>query len=155
MTSDARIEFREVTAENREAVLGLRVSESQEHFVASNATSIAEAQDHPEAWVRAIYADEEPVGFLWLHDENLRPEPRQKDFYFLWRLMIDARYQKLGFGRRAVELLISHLRTRPHARTLLTSCHPGEGSPEGFYLGLGFSRTGREIEGELELSLSL
>jgi len=34
-----------------------------------------------------------------LHDENLRDEVRQNDYYFLWRLMIDKRYQKFGFGR--------------------------------------------------------
>ena len=140
---------------NLQAVLDLRVSDSQLRYVASNAKSIAEAYFHPEAWFRAIFADEVPVGFLMLHDENLRPQPRQADLYFLWRLMVDARYQKLGFGRRAVELLIAHVRDRPNAHTLLTSCHRGEGSPEGFYRRLGFRPTGRHLGEEVELALSL
>lgn len=152
---DSTVELREVTAENLQAVLALRVGDAQTSFVASNAKSIAEAHFHPEAWFRAIFADQEPVGFLMLHDENLRPEPRQADFYFLWRLMIDARYQRLGFGRRALELLVAHVRGRPNAHTLLTSCHRGEGSPEGFYRSLGFHPTGRDLGEELELALAL
>lgn len=155
VTSGSRVELREVTAESLQAILDLRVSESQERYVASNAKSIAEAHFHPEAWFRAIYADELPVGFLMLHDENLRPRPRQTDLYFLWRLMVDARYQKLGFGRRAVDLLIAHVLGRPNAHTLRTSCHRGEGSPEGFYRRLGFRPTGRDLEGEVELVLGL
>jgi diamine N-acetyltransferase len=149
------VTLREVTADNLQAVLALDVSEDQRPFVASDAKSIAEAHFHPEAWFRAICADQTPVGFLMLHDENLRPEPRQRDFYFLWRLMIDASFQRMGFGRRALELLLAHVRTRPHAHTLLTSFRRGEGSPEGFYLGLGFCPTGKESHGEIELSLTL
>jgi len=44
-----------------------------------------------------------------LHDENLRDEVRQNDYYFLWRLRIDRRYQKCGFGRRAIQLLVEHV----------------------------------------------
>jgi diamine N-acetyltransferase len=155
VSRDSRVELREVTAENLQAVLNLRVSDSQQRYVASNAKSIAEAHFHPEAWFRAIFAGEVPVGFLMLHDENLRSQPRQEDFYFLWRLMVDAGYQKLGFGRRAVEILIAHVRGRPNAHRLLTSCHPGEGSPEGFYHRLGFRPTGRDLGEEVELALCL
>lgn len=155
VTRGSRVELREVTAESLQAILDLCVSEPQEHYVASNAKSIAEAHFHPEAWFRAIYADDVPVGFLMLHDENLRPQPRQTDFYFLWRLMVDARYQKLGFGRRAVGLLVAHVQSRPNAHTLHTSCHRGEGSPEGFYRRLGFRPTGRDLDGEAEFVLSL
>jgi diamine N-acetyltransferase len=69
--------------------------------------------------------------------------------------MIDASFQRMGFGRTAVELLLAHLRTRPHAHTLLTSFRCGEGSPEGFYLRLGFRPTGEESHGEIELSRKL
>ena len=155
VSQDSLVTLSEVTAENLRPVLALEVAQSQRKFIASNAISIAEAHFHPEAWFRAIYADETPVGFLMLHDENLLPEPRQPDFYYLWRLMIDARHQGLGFGRRAVENLVTHVRSRPSANTLLTSFHSGEGSPEGFYLKLGFQPTGRMVEGEHELALRL
>ena len=152
---DSKVTLREVTADTLGAVLALEVFDPQRSFVASNAKSIAQAHFHKEAWFRAIYADEVPVGFVMLHDENLRDEVRQNDYYFLWRLMIDRRYQKLGFGRRAMQLLIEHVKQRPNAKTLLSSFRSGRNSPEGFYAKLGFKRTGNEHAGEIEIGLDL
>ena len=123
--------------------------------MASNAKSIAQAHFHPEAWFRAIYEAERPAGFLMLHDEHLRDEPRERGYYFLWRLMVDEDLQGRGIGRDAVALLLEHVRTRPFAEQLLTSCHPGPGSPEGFYRRLGFVPTGRVEDDEVELALRL
>ena len=134
------VNLREVTRENLRAVLRLKVAPEQEHFVASNAISIAQAHFYPEvAWFRAIYADETPVGFMMLSDDATKPR------YFLWRLMIDARYQKFGFAAKAMELLFEYVRTRPGAKEILVSCVPGEDGPSGFYEKLGFTPTG-EIE---------
>ena len=131
------VSLREVTRENLRAILRLKVAPEQEQFVASNAISIAEAHFYPEvAWFRAIYADETPVGFMMLSDDAARPR------YFLWRLMIDARYQKFGFAAKAMELLLDYVRTRPGAKEIFLSCVPGEGSPSGFYEKLGFALTG-------------
>jgi len=145
------VSLREVTSENLDAVLALSVAPEQQTYVASNAKSIAQAHFHPEAWFRAIYAGDKPSGFLMLHDENLRPEPRRDDYYFLWRLMVDQAFQGRGIGRRALELLAVHVRARPRARVLLTSCLPGPATPEPFYSACGFRRTGRVEDGEIEL----
>jgi diamine N-acetyltransferase len=156
MTEDvSKITLREVTPDNLGAVMALDVFDDQRDFVASNARSIEQAQSHSEAWLRAIYAGDTPVGFVMLHDENLRDEIRQKDYYFLWRLMIDRRYQKRRFGRRAMELLVEHVKKRPHATMLMSSFRPGANSPEGFYAKLGFERTGNEHDGEIEIRLRL
>ncbi len=80
--------LREISAETLAAILELEVSPEQTPYVATNAKSIAEAHFHPEAWFRAIYAGSTPVGFLMLHDENMSPNPRQTDYYFLWRFMV-------------------------------------------------------------------
>jgi diamine N-acetyltransferase len=45
-----------------------------------------------------------------------------------------------------MELLIEYVKTLPKATEFLTSCVPGDGSPEGFYEKLGFARTG-EMDG--------
>jgi len=152
---DSVVTLREVTADNLGAILALEVFDKQRDFVASNARSIAQAHFHQEAWFRAIYADDVPVGFVMLHDENLRDEIRQNDYYFLWRLMIDKRYQKSGFGRRAIQLLVEHVKKRPNAKTLLSSFRDGPDGPEAFYAKLGFERTGNEHDGEIEIRLRL
>ncbi len=149
-SSQATVSLREVTAETVRAVCNLQVAEHQRHFVAPNAISIAEAYFEQEnAWFRAIYADETPVGFLMLDDDPANAE------YNLWRFMIDERYQGLGYGRAALELLIAHARTRPGATELFTSCVPGEGSPCPFYERMGFVYTGAVDDGELVMRLAL
>lgn len=146
----APVTLREVTKESLRDVLALRVAPDQERFVASNAVSIAQAHFHPEvAWFRAIYADDTPVGFLMLHDEPATAT------YYLWRFMIDHRFQQLGFGRRALELLLDHVRGRPRATALALSYVPGDGSPAPFYERLGFARTGEEDDGELVMRIEL
>jgi diamine N-acetyltransferase len=136
ITSNSIVSLREVTAETVRLICRLDVSEEQKHFVAPNSVSIAQAYFEPKAWFRAIYADETPVGFVMLYDDPQGPE------YFLWRYMIDTRYQKLGFGKRSMDLLIAYVRTRPEARELRLSCHPGEDGPEPFYRHYGFTHTG-------------
>jgi diamine N-acetyltransferase len=146
---DSEVALREVTRENLGAVLRLEVAESQRGFVANNAVSIAQAHYHENAWFRAIYAGEEPVGFVMLSVEPEKPE------YWVWRLMIAAPHQGMGFGRWAMGLVVDHVRTLPGARELLLSHVPGEGHPGPFYESLGFEYTGAEEDGELVMRLPL
>jgi diamine N-acetyltransferase len=69
--------------------------------------------------------------------------------------MIDARYQKMGFGKRAMDLLLAYVRTRPGASELTLSCHPGEDGPEPFYRKYGFALTGRMLGNEAEMRIDL
>ena len=149
------VTLREITRDNIREVLALHVGPQQKPFVASNANSVAEAHVYQEAWVKAIYADETPVGLVMLHDENLKDEPVIRHYYFLWRLMICAEQQGNGFGRRAVELVIEQVKSNPDATDLFVSYVPGDGSPEGFYMKLGFEHTGKKVGEELEMRLRL
>jgi diamine N-acetyltransferase len=151
MQTDVVVTLQEVNRENLKEILDLKVTSEQENFIASNAVSIAEAHFYPEvSWFRAIYAGETPVGFVLLDDDPA------KSFYALWRFMIDARFQRNGFGKRALELAIEYVKTRPGAKVLLTSCVLGEGSPEKFYKKMGFIPTGETDEdGEVIMQYKL
>ena len=148
-TRDSVISLREVTADTVRAVCGLKVRPDQERFVATNAVSIAQAHFNQNAWFRAIYADETPVGFVMVEVDS------EKQEYFLWRYMIDGRYQRMGFGRRALLEVIQYIRTRPGATEFFTSYVPGEGSPREFYAGVGFEETGEVDDGENVMRLLL
>jgi diamine N-acetyltransferase len=148
-TARSEVTLSEITAETVRAVCRLAVRDEQQGFVAPNAVSIAQAHFSEHAWFRAIMAGDTPVGFVMLHDEPEKP------VYFLWRFMIDARYQGLGFGRRGLERLVQHVRTRPGAVELLTSVVQAPGGPQGFYESLGFELTGDYEEGEAVLRLDL
>ncbi|MFN8466100.1 MAG: GNAT family N-acetyltransferase [Caldilineaceae bacterium] len=149
VTPESNVSLRPVTAENVYDVMRLRVTKEQEQFVADNARSLAEAAYNQYAWPRAIYADETPVGFLMLYDDPHTPE------YFLWRLMVDHRYQRMGFARRALEQVVDYVAGRPNATTLGVSYVPGEGSPQPFYAALGFSETGEVADEEQVMRLDV
>jgi diamine N-acetyltransferase len=145
----SKVTLREITADTVRVICDLSVRDDQRQFVASNAVSIAQAYFEKRAWFRAIYADDTPAGFIMLYDDPDKPE------YFLWRLMIDHRYQGMGFGRQAMAILVERVKERPNATELMTSIHDAEGSPQGFYERLGFSLTGEYEEGEALMRLPL
>lgn len=160
LSKQSTVTLREITKETVRQVSLLDVGPGQEGLVAPNAFSIAQAYFHQEAWFRAVYADEVPVGFAMLEDwsqvTGCEPELYAGAPYVaLWRFMIDHRFQKLGFGAQAMRLLIVHARTRPGAKTMLLSFVPKANNPEGFYARFGFVRTGEEDDGELVMKLAL
>ena len=137
---DEDVLLREVTADTVRAICELEVAPEQRGYVAPNAVSIAQAHFSPEAWFRAVYAGEVPVGFVMLSVDT------EAERYYLWRFMIASRYQGRGYGRRALDLIVEHVRSLPGAQELVSSFVPGEAGPRDFYLGYGFEETG-EIEG--------
>jgi diamine N-acetyltransferase len=143
----ARVELREITQDSLGAVLDLAVEPEQAAYVAPNARSIAEAYFEPRAWFRAVYADDDPVGFVML----FRDPPKD---WWVWRFMIDAKYQGKGYGRRALELVVDEARL-DGAGEIKVSYHPGEHSPHAFYTRFGFVNTGEVEESEIVMRLSL
>ena len=148
--SGPNVTLREITKDTVRTIVKLKVAPGQERFVANNGMSIAEAHYSPEvAWFRAIYVDDRPAGFVMLSDDSV------KKVYYLWRLMIDERFQRMGIGQRALKLVMDYVRTRPGATHLLTSVVPGEGTPGPFYEKLGFTYTGEVDDDELVMTCKL
>lgn len=129
----------------------LRTHKSQERFVATMAETFVDAL-FPEIidgapvvpWMRGVFADEEPVGFvmLALRTEH-HPEP------YLWRLLIDRLHQKRGIGQWVLALVADECR-KMGDKSLVTSWSEGKGSPRPFYLANGFEPTGNLVDGETE-----
>ena len=149
----------EITGETVREVTALQLAPSQRAFVSDNATSIAEAYFEKGAWVRAIHADKTPVGFVMLFDSSLpgaKPlaDGKASDIW-LWRYMIAEPFQRLGLGRKALDLVVAQARSRPGMTDLLASYVPGPGCPRGFYLKYGFRETGRTCNNGRENEISL
>jgi diamine N-acetyltransferase len=86
------------------------------------------------------------------------PQPMDDDLvgpYYLWKLLIDQRWQRRGYGAATLDAVVGYLRTRPGAGVLSTSFADGPGSPRGFYLGYGFTDTGQIMWDENVLALDL
>jgi diamine N-acetyltransferase len=147
------VTLREVTRKNLYVLWKLDAGDGGKQ-VASNIKSMAEAAVHGEAWPRAIYDGDTPVGFLMLYDPSLVPDPEEPDYY-LWRLMVDQAHQGRGIGQAAMRLLIAHVRTRPSAKELVTSIVEPAPQLLAFYGGFGFVATDEIKDEERVLRLRL
>ena len=151
------VTLREITDRNRAAVLALRLPPEQQRFVGSVQDALDEAADYPHAnpWYRAVYAGEEPVGFVML-SWNVPPQPPEiHGPWFLWKLLVDRRFQGRGYGAEVVRQVADLVRAEG-ATELLTSYVPEDGGPAGFYRRLGFTPTGEiDADGEPIVRLPL
>ena len=149
------VSLRPINESNREAVEALEVAPDQQQFVSNAADSIREAAKEPDgrALYWAIYADGTPVVFVMISDDVGGP-----DYFpqYLWKLFIDQRYQRRGYGTATLDLVAEYFRRRPEVEIMRTSAGQGKGSPIGFYEHYGFERTGDIVfDNEVLLQLKL
>ena len=137
------LEFRSIDSNNFRDVLALSIEESQMHFVATNAYSLAQAKAQPECVPMALYDGETLVGFLMY---GMDVDDRE---YWLYRLMIDRRFQSRGYGRKALCQLLTRLQGDPAHRELYLSCNPENAWGRILYESMGFRPDGRTIHGEM------
>src|SRR6266508_5907444 len=101
------IVLRPVTRENWEEAAGLQVREDQTDFITPNVWSIAASKFYDALQPMAIYDNVTMAGFLMFgRDAN-------DGKFWLYRFMIDRRFQGRGYGRAALSRLIDLLRHTP------------------------------------------
>ncbi|HYO41677.1 MAG TPA: GNAT family N-acetyltransferase [Candidatus Limnocylindrales bacterium] len=144
--TDTSIRLEPITEANVKAVFELKVAPGQEAFVASNAWSLAQAFAEADiAWPRAVVSGGEVVGFLMLEIDPAEEHGRP---FWLWRLMVGAPFQRLGYGSAALALGIEEVRRRGGTE-LWTSWVEAEAGPGPFYTARGFEPTGEIDDGEV------
>lgn len=130
------VELKEITKDNFDEVLDLKVSEQQKHFVSSVAYSLAQAYIFKTAFPFAIYADKKAVGFVMLGYYEAKKE------YTLWKFLIDEQHQNKGYGRKALQLAIEYLRENLGVSEIYTGVSLGNEIAKKLYISVGFSVTG-------------
>ncbi len=156
------IHLEKIDATNLWDVIDLRVAKAQKTFVAPNDISVLQAYTTTgtgcTAFPFAIFNDRRPVGFLMvgyneaamydLYGDIKAPEIL-RDNYSIWRLMIDKRYQKRGYGREAILQALDFIRTWPcgKAEYCSLSYEPDNGVAAKLYHSLGFKENG-EMDGD-------
>jgi diamine N-acetyltransferase len=137
------IRLRPVDRENWEECILLSVREDQKAFVASNVYSLAQARVQDECVPMAVYRDECMVGFL------MYAKDRVEEHYWVYRLMVDQRFQGQGIARQAMYELMCELAHRSDFDKLRISYEPDNMAAAHLYQSLGFTTTGEVIEGEV------
>ena len=144
---------REITADNVNALLKLAVAPWQQQFIAPVPRSLAQAAYQPASRALALYDGEQPVGMMLLMDMRLdKAKPAQQ--LFVWRLMVDARHQGRGIGRRAMQWVADEARRLGLASVGLSHAIE-EGNAGAFYVKLGYAYTGVIDDDEQVMLLAL
>lgn len=158
------VEFKKITADNLYELVNLSVKEEQKNFVASNSVSIMDAYvaitNDGIALPFGIYDGSKAVGFIMFtygakKDDNMPKIAYQN--YCIWRFMIDQKYQKQGYGKKAIEKAIEYIKTSPCGRAeyCWLNYEPENVGAKAFYEKCGFMENGQKFYGEIIAVLRL
>ncbi len=145
---DALVELKEITKDNIDDVLALRVSEEQSGFVQSTTYSLARAWAFRNtAFPFAVYANGVVVGFIMLGYYELKGQ------YTVWQFLIDERFQNKGYGREALRLGIRLLIDRFDVKEVYLGVKHDNIAAKKLYSSFGFVDTGETTETAVEMKM--
>ena len=135
------ITLRDITGDNYFQVLELKISPEQEaaKFVSPVVRSLADAWFYREEGItypKAIYAKDDLVGFIMY---DLDTEEQQ---VFIWRFLIDQRYQGKGYGRQTIEAVVEMAKEQAQMTKVVADYVDGNEPMKKILLDLGFEETG-------------
>ncbi|AGQ94019.1 GNAT family N-acetyltransferase [Vibrio parahaemolyticus] len=149
--------FLKINGNTIDDIIDLSVEESQKHLIANNAEWLAEASFNDDSVSYGIYLDDKPAGLISLIDPRLLDkfdEHFQKDHLYVWRVMIDHRFQGKGLGNQAINFSKRYASIIGLQGVSLTTMDKEEGNALHIYQKLGFIPTGRRLDDEIELIFS-
>ena len=144
------VELIEISIDNWQEAIKLDVKKDQKSFVASNVFTIAESKFYPTINLFGIMNDNKLVGLVSFATEIDFFEIKANSA-FVFRFMIDQKYQRMGIGQEAMRLLIGKIKSEKKS---ITSVHlsvvPENSNAKRFYEKLGFHKTGKKVFDEEE-----
>ncbi len=146
-------ELRPITMDDVGPLHKVKVRADQDDFVAPNAVTIAQARFETGAYDFCIWDGDQRVGMLALIDMSEhedRSEIDAPDGAYIWRLLIGQDAQGQGHGTAAVAFAEDWARSRGHRVVQVQAV--AENSPAiKLYQALGYTLTGKESDGEVQL----
>ena len=158
------IHLEKISWDNYYRVLKLEVNKDQKNFVASNKTSLiqafVESSQGTPVYAFAIKNGKTIVGFMQLmygtdwtgyeREDWLTSEEYKRyegiPYYYIWRFMIDKRFQKRGYGKEAFKQTLDFIKTFPSGKAeyVLLSYEPYNEVAKNLYASFGFEEHFKE-----------
>ncbi|WP_201715820.1 GNAT family N-acetyltransferase [Rossellomorea arthrocnemi] len=139
-----KVVIAELNEENWYECCQLELSLEQQEFIEPNAISIAQSKFEPTLKPFAIYFEDKVVGFLMYNSV-----PEELDGYWVYRIMVDKRYQGKGIGKAATEQMITQMVKTLDINRIVVGYHPENHGAHYLYASLGFvdhgNRFGKEM----------
>ena len=158
------IHLEKISWKNYRKVLKLRVTKEQDNYVASNKASLIHAflemSEGTPVYAFAIKNGKTIVGFMqlmydndwtgyeredWLSSDTFK-QYEGKPYYYIWRFMIDKKYQQRGYGRESLKQTLDFIKTFPSGKAeyVLLSYEPSNEVGKKLYASLGFEEVFKE-----------
>lgn len=148
--NDNKVSIKEVDKNNWYQCCELEISKEQSKYMEPNAISIAQSKFEPTLKPFAIYLYDEIVGFVMYNSIK-----EELDSYWIYRIMIDKKYQRKGIGKIATKLVIEQMGKLRECKKIAVGYHPENKGSHNLYSKLGFidkgDRFGKEMAVVLEL----
>lgn len=142
--STINVKLVQLNEENWYECCKLELLEEQTHYMEPNAISIVQSKFEPTLKPYAIYFEEKVVGFLMFNSVK-----EELDGYWVYRIMVDKKFQGKGIGKAATELMIAEISQLPDAKRIVVGYHPDNKGAHYLYSSLGFvdhgDRFGKEM----------
>ena len=159
------IHLEKISWDNYRKVLKLRVTKEQDNFVATNKASLihafVESSSGTPVYAFAIKNGKTIVGFMqlmyakdwtgyeredWLNSEEYKLH-EGKPYYYIWRFMVDKKYQQRGYGKEAFKQTLDFIKTFPagKAKYVLLSYEPSNEVGKKLYGSFGFEEVFKEF----------
>ena len=141
------VHLEKITWDNYSKICRLRVTKEQDDYVARNEQSLIHAYialsgGEIKPFPFGIYLGKKPIGFVMIGYNGYEEGDPEflKDTYFIWRFMIDKRYQGNGYGRQAFQLALDFVRTLPCGPSDICwlSYEPENEAAKKLYASFGF-----------------
>ncbi len=129
-----------ISKENEIECISLKPRADQLSLVASNADSLIHATKEITSKPYGIYAEDSMVGFI-LFDNEVYSD----GYYWILRFMIDERFQGKGYGKSAIQQVITKLKNRNDCKEIRVSHVSHNIVANSIYKSCGFQETG-EVE---------
>lgn len=145
------ITLKEVDKFNYEACFTLELEPNQIGNLTSNAISIAQSKYESHYRTRAIYRNDDVIGFLvYCHDDD----PEDLNLYWLFRFMIDKKHQNKGYAAVVLQLLVEEVSALGGER-IFTMHKPSNINAGSAYRKFGFKEIGVLDDGDILLELQV
>jgi len=138
------ISLKIIDQNNWEECINLKLKQEQQGFIASNLYSIAESKFLPYMDIKSIYFKEKLIGFAMYGIDS------DDHNYWIYRFMIDERFQGQGYGKYAMKLIIEDIRSRNDCTDVIwLGYQPENELARRLYASVGFEEVGMAPWGEM------
>lgn len=135
------VTLQEIDMTNFSAVSNLELHDEQKEFVGSAdwIMALAYADRNRNAHAMAVVQNGVPIGIVMTSEFTM---DNGEGFYYIPQIFIDKAYQRQGYGRQAMKLVIAMLSAERHYDSVRLDVDKADIAAINLYRSLGFTETG-------------